>query len=365
MYIQCTQKLLAKLEQPYGVLPNPPEPFFCWHASYFEDDSGLLYVVMMNDYTGDEVFFELQSFKDFSKTMLEEMRLDMEDAGASAKEISAYFKTAGPVMFGPTSDSSAVGRLSGFTRRMKNFVGKMQDLMDILKDPVRREELASALEQSMDITSEEKEKFIAETRLIDLENEITPMVALDVELVLTGKKRVKRSFLVPLYIPFGTLHIILQIGFGWYDSHLHEFSLKQGAVTIGTELEHLGVEQDDDMLDEDTTMLSDFIPNEKRIEYLYDFGDSWQHIIKVGKIKNVKGGPFVECTGGDGSTPPEDCGGMFAYDDLCAVLSDPSHEDYDELFEWAGDDFDVGFDQDLINDELKELQFIPYPGSPL
>ena len=363
MYIQCTQKLLAKLEQPYGVLPNPPEPFFCWHASYFEDDSGLLYVVMMNDYTGDEVFFELQSFKDFSKTMLEEMRLDMEDAGAPAKEILEYLKTAGPVMFGPTSDRSAVGQLSGFTRRMKNFVGKMQDLMDILKDPVRREELASALEQSMDITSEEKEKFIAETRLIDLENEITPMVALDVELVLTGTKRVKRSFLVPLYIPFGTLHIILQIGFGWYDSHLHEFSLKQGAVTIGTELEHLGVEQEDDMLDEDTTMLSDFIPNEKRIEYLYDFGDSWQHIIKVGKIKNVKGGPFVECTGGEGSTPPEDCGGMFAYDDLCAVLSDPSHEDYDELFEWAGDDFDAGFDQDFINAELKELQFIPHPGS--
>lgn len=365
MYIQCTQKLLAKLEQPYGVLPNPPEPFFCWHASYFEDDSGLLYVVMMNDYTRDEVFFELQSFKDFPKHMLEEMRLDMEDAGASAKEITAYFKTAGPVMFGPTSDSSAVGRLSGFTRRMKNFVGKMQDLMDMLKDPARREELASALDKSLAIIAEEQKHLIAESGPIDRENEITPMVALDVELVLTGKKRVKRSFLVPLHIPFGTLHTILQIGFDWYDSHLHEFSLKQGAVTIGTDLEHLGVEQDDDMLNEDTTMLSDFIPGVRRIDYLYDFGDSWQHIIKVGKIKNVKGGPFVECTGGEGSTPPEDCGGMYGYDDLCAVLSDPSHEEYEELLEWAGDDFDAGFDQKAINEELSQLMFVPHPGSSL
>jgi len=36
MYIQCTQKLLAKLKQPYGILPNPPDVVYCWHANFFE-----------------------------------------------------------------------------------------------------------------------------------------------------------------------------------------------------------------------------------------------------------------------------------------------------------------------------------------
>lgn len=365
MYIQCTQKLLAKLEQPYGKLPNPPEPVYCWHASFFEE-SDLLYVVMMNDLTEEEIFFEVDSFKDFNKKVLEEMRLEMEDSGVSAKEIDAYLKKAGPITFGPTSDRSKVAQLSGFTKRMKKFVFMMEGLMEILADPEQREELAAVMDEMLEEHPELKELGREESQTDVAENEVTPMVDLDVELLLAGNKKVKRSFLVPLHIPFGTLHIILQIGFGWYDSHLHEFSLKKGSVTVGMKMGAMGFgeDDDDDVLDENVTMLSDFIPKERRIEYLYDFGDSWDHIIKVGKVKTFKGGPFVLCTGGEGSTPPEDCGGMYGYEDLCEVLSDPKHERYDELLEWAEDDFDVDFDQEAINEELEELQFVPHPTRP-
>jgi len=120
-------------------------------------------------------------------------------------------------------------------------------------------------------------------------------------------------------------------------------------------------EDDDDVLDEDETMLSDFIPSEQSFRYLYDFGDLWEHVIKVGKVTTVRGGPFVECTGGEGSTPPEDCGGIVGYENLCEILSDPKQEEYDEMLDWAGDDFDAGFDKTFINEELKGLQFIPHP----
>lgn len=183
MYIQCTKKLLTKLEQPYGALPNPPEPFFCWHASFFEDDNGLLYVVMMNDSSEDEIFFEIDSFKDFSKKVVEEIQLDMQDAEASAKEISAYFKTAGPLTFGPTSDRSQVAKLSGLTKRMKEFVFMMESLQDILSDPVRREDLVSAMDEMLD----EKRKI--SSPIMVSENEATPMVALDVALLLSGNKK--------------------------------------------------------------------------------------------------------------------------------------------------------------------------------
>ncbi len=356
MYIQCTKKMLAKLEQPYGELPNPPREYFCWHASVFEEGDHQ-YVVMMNDHDGEEVFFELDSFKDLNKKIEEEIQLGMQDMGATEKETAAYLKHAGPVLFGPTSDRSKAAQLGGFTRRMRKFVLMMEGLLEMLADPERRDELAAAL----DVVLGEDPNALSQAKAIDTTNEMTPMVSLDVELILTGKKRVKRSFLVPLHINFATLHIILQIGFGWYNNHLHEFSLKQDSVTIGMKMEEMDFDEFEDVLDENFTVLSEYIPGERRFGYLYDFGDSWEHVIKVGPVKQFEGGPFVICTGGEGSTPPEDCGGMHGYDDLCEVLQDPKHERYDELFEWAGDDFDVGFDQEFINEELGALQFIPHP----
>lgn len=361
MYIQCTKKLLDKLEQPYGVLPNPPEAFYCWHASMFEQNE-IMYVVMMNDFTGEEIFFEVPSFKDFNIKMHSEIRVQMGDSGASAKEVSAYLKKAGPLTFGPTSDRSLVGELSGFTRRMKKFVAMMDNLTEILADPDQRDEMMTAVGEMFGTTKPARKK----AKTVAGNDEMTPMVTLHAELVLTGRKRVKRSFLLPLHITFGTLHMILQIGFGWYNSHLHEFSLMKDTVTVGMKQDDMGLEEDDDdVLDENKTIISDFIPFEQSFSYLYDFGDSWQHIIKVGKLQAFEGDPYVECIGGKGSTPPEDCGGKYGYDNLCEILRDPTHEEYDEMLEWAGDDFEAGFDQDFINKELKKLQFVPHPGSSL
>jgi hypothetical protein len=109
--------------------------------------------------------------------------------------------------------------------------------------------------------------------------------------------------------------------------------------------------------DEDTTMLSDLLPAIRRFTYLYDFGDSWEHIIKVGKIGYVDGGPYVECTSGRGMTLPEDCGGPHGYKRLRAIIKDPSHAEYDEWKVWAEYDFDNGFDLDSTNEELRELEF--------
>ncbi|NBK25731.1 MAG: hypothetical protein EOM68_27400, partial [Spirochaetia bacterium] len=196
MYIQCTKKLLDKLEQPYGALPNPPEEFYRWHASIFEQGD-ILYAVMMNDLTGEEIFFEVISFKDFNKKVLSEIRLGMKDGGASAKEVSAYIKNAGPITFGPTSDRSSVAALSGFTRRMKKFVYIMENLNEILADPAQRDEMMATVDDIFGSTKRDRKK----SKTVVGKDEMTPMVALDVKLVLSEGKQVKRSFLVPLHIP--------------------------------------------------------------------------------------------------------------------------------------------------------------------
>jgi hypothetical protein len=54
---------------------------------------------------------------------------------------------------------------------------------------------------------------------------------------------------------------------------------------------------------------------------------------------------------GEGACPPEDCGGSSGYEQLLAVLADPTHEDHDHLSEWAGHwgQGRTGFDQEVAD----------------
>jgi hypothetical protein len=60
---------------------------------------------------------------------------------------------------------------------------------------------------------------------------------------------------------------------------------------------------------------------------------------------------------GNGACPPEDCGGVWGYEDLREVLADPAHEQHAEMLEWlclqAAADFDPArFDVDEVNRAL-------------
>jgi len=41
------------------------------------------------------------------------------------------------------------------------------------------------------------------------------------------------------------------------------------------------------------------------------------------------------------SCPLEDCGGTSGYADLVDILLDPTHEDFQEMREWAGEEFNA------------------------
>ena len=73
-----------------------------------------------------------------------------------------------------------------------------------------------------------------------------------------------------------------------------------------------------------------------QIRYIYDFGDYWQHAVKLEEIAPVA--PEVEyprLLDGARSCPPEDCGGTTGYADLLEILTDPKHEDYQHMRDWA------------------------------
>jgi hypothetical protein len=69
----------------------------------------------------------------------------------------------------------------------------------------------------------------------------------------------------------------------------------------------------------------------RSLTYTYDFGDDWQHLMQVEELQNREASQvYPRCTAGCRSAPPEDCGGLWGYEHLLAVLADPSHEEHAE-----------------------------------
>ncbi len=43
---------------------------------------------------------------------------------------------------------------------------------------------------------------------------------------------------------------------------------------------------------------------------------------------------------GKRACPPEDCGGIWGYDELLEMIRDPTHEEYERMTKWLGGSFD-------------------------
>lgn len=158
-----------------------------------------------------------------------------------------------------------------------------------------------------------------------------------------------RRFVVPADISLDRLHDVIQIVMGWQDSHLHEFTIGKKRYTEYPESKEEG-------LVSGRYRLVDLIKQKGRqFEYQYDFGDDWKHLLVLEDNRYFEPGILspITCLEGARACPPEDVGGTSGYDDLCRILKDPADEEYEEMRQWAGEDYDPErFDTGPINAEL-------------
>jgi Plasmid pRiA4b ORF-3-like protein len=105
------------------------------------------------------------------------------------------------------------------------------------------------------------------------------------------------------------LHYALQISFGWSDFHLHRFRIhgqdfglyRRGGLSFNKDAHQV--------------RLADFqFRLGERFLYEYDFGDQWEHQIRLERILPLPPQQiYPVCMGGKRSGPPEDCGGVAAF----------------------------------------------------
>lgn len=167
-----------------------------------------------------------------------------------------------------------------------------------------------------------------------------------------SKPSIWRRLQVSSDIGLAELHHTLQIAMGWEDMHLHEFIAAKRRYGIPDP------DFPDDTLDEFEFSIDELLGKEgDKLVYLYDFGDGWEHDLLLEKITPTRArGSLPQCTAGARACPPEDSGGIPGYERMLKIVRKPSHEEYDELLEWLGEDFDpAAFDKGEVNEMLRRF----------
>ena len=155
------------------------------------------------------------------------------------------------------------------------------------------------------------------------------------------KPLVVRRIEVPLDIKLSNLHLAIQATMPWLNYHLYEFRVRDTGWGIPDP------EFGDGPRDARKATLQDVIDDTdaKSFKYLYDFGDGWEHTIKIEAITSPEpGATYPRFIDAKGRCPPEDVGGPPGYEEYLSAVADREHERHGELIKWGG-----AFDPSNVN----------------
>ncbi len=163
-----------------------------------------------------------------------------------------------------------------------------------------------------------------------------------------------RRLLVRSDMSLADLHYAIQVSMGWEEFHLHRFLIH--GKTYGNENANYLVRYDAP----GKPTLKDFAfePGE-RFVYEYDLISWWQHEVRVEKPvpfypSNAKK-TYPVCVGCKRASPPEDCDGPWAYQELLHARLNPFHQEHYAALRILGLHFDAEtFDRRAANAFLKQ-----------
>jgi Plasmid pRiA4b ORF-3-like protein len=168
------------------------------------------------------------------------------------------------------------------------------------------------------------------------------------------------------------LHQVLQVAFGWTDSHLHRFSLGGGGFDHHSQLflcpydvDNKEWPEDDDSLPAAETRLDETLSEPGDVlHYLYDYGDNWELTLRLEEVLPAESDcPAAVVVDGERAAPPEDCGHLVDADSLSEVLPDPALFEPERINNGFGDTYfvlrEAGIDVRLV-DLVHRLTYTPY-----
>jgi hypothetical protein len=132
------------------------------------------------------------------------------------------------------------------------------------------------------------------------------------------------------------LHRVLQAVMPFNDSHLHQFDIEEDdeRIAFGPP-DPFGLME---VQDESTVSLASLIQRGvSEIIYMYDFGDSWEHLLGIEAVTDATPDqPLARFVDGAGRAPPDDCGGAPGFEHFLEAMADPKHPEHKALVRWHG-----------------------------
>ncbi|GAA1467099.1 plasmid pRiA4b ORF-3 family protein [Nocardiopsis exhalans] len=177
------------------------------------------------------------------------------------------------------------------------------------------------------------------------------------KIVLEGTEPpVWRLVEVPAGLRLSHLHVVIQTVMGWEHAHPHAFEFgkrhySEGGGGFGGDL------------DEFEARVGEVLSRKgSKGVYTYDFGDDWRHLIVVEATGEAAPDTFYpRVLDGHGGGPPEDCGGVDAFERLRRLREHPEERGRDdhsvtgEQLMWVESLEPDELDLELIQDDLWEL----------
>lgn len=156
-------------------------------------------------------------------------------------------------------------------------------------------------------------------------------------------------------ITLGELHEVIQTAMGWHNGHLHCFTIdREQYGPLNEDMSY------DAWQDEESLSLGELVKmDQRKFTYEYDFGDSWEHDILISKPKPPQAGVvYPRVVKGELACPPEDCGGIWGYLQICEILKKSKTEwtkNEKERMEWLENYDPQEFSADETTKELQKL----------
>lgn len=164
---------------------------------------------------------------------------------------------------------------------------------------------------------------------------------LRIELDLDGLFPCWREVLVPAACSFLDLHLVIQRIFNWYDAHLFNFEMVAHGTNLHME-EHAFQAPEDALVpsgyalaEAREVLLGDVFPRSRTARYSYDYGDGWEHKIKLVRTLRNADVTTPQLMAGEGDAPPEDVGGPDGFEHFLATISDPFNEECLDALKWG------------------------------
>lgn len=366
MYLQCTKKMLDKMNMerikmlPADDCDDGAGGFYSWHVNYITINRRKA-IVCMNNLTRYPIVMYRPKAKDITQLenrVKEGIRAAFREEGVSESVTEEYLQNCGEVIYSKTAGRSLTANLN----KTCETVGYYIELLD--EESVIQRRISLALGRYIvkfgDKYEYPSERLFRELckmkgmpeenweQILQIEN-----YQLKVKILLDGHN-IWRRILIPSRCTFRHLHRVIQDTFGWFDYHLHEFTVPDETYVpeeytplyawptkvriVDGEDPEAGDYLESDKYEvryDNRTSLREIFGDTERCLYIYDFGDDWEHEILLEKVVKDSHNRFPVLLESEGERPPEDVGGPGGFEKYLSIISDPESPEYESALEWS------------------------------